>query len=83
MTRSRPSLNGGEQLRQQLRRMLQVGVHHAKNPGIGVLPAMKNGAGQAPLALAHQQAHARVFLGDGRNHSPVPSELSSSTTRIS
>ena len=50
---------------QQLRRVLQVGVHHAENRRIGVPPAVENGAGQAALAFADQQAHARVLLGDG------------------
>src|ERR1035438_8470297 len=58
-------LNGRNQTRQQLRRVLQIGVHHAQNRGIRVLPAMQNCAGQSPLPLANQQANAWIFKCDG------------------
>lgn len=58
-------VNGGEELREKLRGMLEVGVHHAENGGVGVLPAIENGAGQTALAFADEEADARIFKRDG------------------
>jgi predicted TIM-barrel enzyme len=41
--------------------VLEVCVHDAQNGCVGVLPAIEDRSGQAPLAFAHQQAHARVI----------------------
>src|ERR1035438_6968567 len=48
--------------------MLEIGVHHAQNRGVGVLPAVEDGAGQASLSFAHQQAYARILYCDGGDH---------------
>ena len=58
-------IDGKEQFRQKFRWVLLVGVHNAQNRRIGVLPAVENGPGKAPLPLADQEAHARIFLGRG------------------
>jgi len=63
-----PGQNGGKQLRQQIRRMLVIGVHHPQNRRIGMLPSVENGAGQTALSFADQQSHVRVFDGNGGNN---------------
>src|ERR1035441_3264931 len=50
--------------------MLKIRIHHSENCGIGIMPTVKNGSGEAPLSLAHQQADARIFMGDCQNHIP-------------
>jgi len=45
--------------------VLQVGVHHAQNRCISVSPSGENRAGEATLAFAYEQAHARIFMVNG------------------
>ena len=52
--------------------MLQVGIHHAQNLSIRVLPSIKDCAGETSLSFAHQKSHARIFASDGRDHCAGP-----------
>ncbi len=45
--------------------VLKVGVHDAEDGGGSVLPAVEDGSGEAALALADEEADARVFACDG------------------
>src|SRR5580692_3818088 len=40
--------------------MLQVGIHDAKNFEVGLIPAVEDCAGEATLAFANDQPHARL-----------------------
>ena len=42
--------------------MLEIRIHHTNDCGIGILPPMKNRAGQTALPFAHQQTNARISL---------------------
>lgn len=78
-----PAIHRFPQSRQQFGWMLQVGIDHPQNFGVGVLPSIEHGATQAAFALSHQQPHTRIFLEISCTIESIPSPLSSSTTRIS
>ncbi len=61
-------LDRAGQLRKQLRWVLQIGVHDAQDAGVGLAPAIENGAGEPALAFTHDQANARIFASDGGNN---------------
>ena len=58
------------QLGRNIRGMLQVGIHHAKNAPLGELPAANDRAGEAALALPSNHAEARKFLGQPQRAVP-------------
>src|SRR5689334_12783458 len=41
--------------------MLKIRIHHAYDRGIGILPAIENGARKTSLPIAHQQSNARIL----------------------
>src|SRR6185437_2945139 len=59
--------NGSDQRGKHLRRMLEVGIDDAQYAGVALLPSMRNGSGEAALAVAHQQAYTRVRLRQRAN----------------
>ena len=58
-------IDSGEELREKLRGVLEIGVHHSEDGGVGVLPAIENGSGQSTLAFADEEADAGVFKRNG------------------
>jgi len=57
--------DGGEQAGKKLGGVLEVGVHDAEDGGVGVLPAMQDGAGKSSRAFANQEADAGILSGYG------------------
>lgn len=47
--------------------MLPISVHDGQNGSIGMLPSMKNGAGETALMAAHEEANPRILARDFRN----------------
>jgi hypothetical protein len=42
--------------------MLQIGIDHAQQIGVGVRPSVRDGACQSALPGTHQKTHARFGL---------------------
>jgi hypothetical protein len=78
-----PIRNFADEHWQQLGRMLQVGMNYAQQVGISVCPAIRDGACQSSLSRPHQKTYPRFRFRNRFTTSAVPSELWSSTTRIS
>jgi len=54
--------DGLKELREQVGRVLEIGVHDAEHVGIGGTPAIEDRAGKAALAFADEKTDAGVFF---------------------
>src|SRR5581483_3893500 len=58
------SLHCFPEFRQNLRRMLQIGVYHSQDLSLAVPPCISDGSRQPALFLPHQKPDPGILLGD-------------------
>lgn len=61
-----------DESRQSFGRMLSIGIHHAKDRGIRVQPAMENGTREAARVSPDQKAYSAVPFAPSRNQFLCP-----------
>lgn len=56
--------DGGDELGKKLGGVLKVGIHDTEDGGVGVAPAVENGAGEPTLALADKDVEMGIGFGE-------------------